>query len=69
LVGAGGGVVAGVVACLLVFAAALGAVLVGATVASCGGDAVEGLVAAVVSPCGGGELGVGEAGGAGDAAA
>ena len=69
MVGAGGGVVAGVVAGLLVSAAALGAVLVGATVAGCGGEAAEGLVAAVLSPCGGGEFGVGEAGGAGDAAA
>ncbi len=49
--------------------AALGAVLVGATVAGCGGEAAEGLVAVVLSPWGGGEFGVGEAGGAGDAAA
>ncbi len=63
MAGAGGGVVAGALE------AALGAVLVGATVAGCGGEAAEGLVAEVVSPCGGGEFGVGEAGGAGDAAA
>ena len=61
---------AGVVVGLLVSEAALGAMLVGATVAGCGGEAAEGLVAAVFLPCrGGGEFGVGEAGGAGDAAA
>ena len=49
--------------------AALGAVLVGAMVVDCGGEAADGLVAEVLSPCGGGEFGVGEASGAGDAAA
>ncbi len=64
MVGTGWGDVAGGVAGLLV------SVGVGATVATRGGEAAEGLVAAVLSPCGGGrEFGVGEAGGVGDAAA
>ena len=63
MAGAGGGVVAGAVE------AALGAVLVGAMVVGCGGEAADGLVAAVLVPCRGGEFGVGEAGGPGDGAA
>ncbi len=58
MVGAGEGVVAGVVDAL-----------VGASVAGCGGEAAEGLVAAVLSPSGGGEFDAVDAGGAGDAAA